>query len=139
MGLYSNYKTDVNKEVNGVPVEFGTNDDGTVITFILSRMGASNKQYVKALEAAQKPFRRQIQLGTLPQETNERIFREVFANTVLKGWVNVRDENEQDLPFNFVNAIKVLTDLPDLYDDLFRQANTIDLFRSEALEEDAKN
>lgn len=139
MSLYKNYATDVSKEVNGVAVELGKNEDGTTESIVISRAGESNKQYARALEHAQKPYRRQIQLGTMDKDTNEKLYMEVFASYIIKGWSNIRDENGVDMPFNKTNAIKLLTDLPELYNELFRQATSLELFRAEILEADAKN
>ncbi len=46
-GLFKQFKTNSAKETEGVEIEFpeAQNDDGTVPTFIISRMGKSNKAY----------------------------------------------------------------------------------------------
>lgn len=139
MGLYSAYETDVNKEVNGVDVQLPANDDGTIPSIIISRLGGANKQYARAMEHAQKPYRRQIQLGTMDKELHEKIVLEVFASHIVKGWSNVQDREANVMPFNTGNVVKLLNDLPELYTELFNQSNSIELFRTSTLEEDAKN
>lgn len=139
MGLYSAYKTDVNKEVNGVEVQLPANDDGTTPVILVSRLGGANKQYARAIEHAQKPYRRQIQLGTMDKELHEKLVLEVFASHIIKGWSNVQDETNTVIPYTTANAVKLLTDLPALYDELFNQSNSIESFRSETMEADAKN
>lgn len=138
MSLYSQFATNQGKEVDGVLVQYGPNSDGTVPTFKLSRMGKSNKRYAKALDAATKPYRRQLELGTMDQATSERVFMEVFVTTVLLSWDDVEIQGEK-AAFNKANAIKLLTDLPELYDDLQEKAKSAALFRDEALEIEAKN
>ncbi|MES2180722.1 MAG: hypothetical protein V4493_01310 [Pseudomonadota bacterium] len=130
---------DQSKELNGVPIQFEANDDGTVPTFIIARMGETNKPYMKAIELAQKPYMRQIQLKTMNKELHEKIIREVFATTIIKDWSNIQDENGNGLVYSKDNAVKILTDLPELYTQLFNFAMSADAFKKEELEESAKN
>ena len=39
MSLFDQFETDTAKEIEGVPVKYAPNKDGTVPTFFLSRMG----------------------------------------------------------------------------------------------------
>ena len=139
MSLYKNWSMDPAKEVNGVAVEFEANDDGTIPTFIVSRMGATNKPYLRALEQAQKPYQRQIQLKTINKEFHEKLILEVFATNIIKGWSNIQDENGNILTFNKENSVKILTDLPEIYDNLFAVAMSADMFKKDELEDSAKN
>lgn len=139
MSLYKQFATNPELENKGIELNFGVNDDETEIKFYVARAGKSNKKYQKALENAVKPYRRQMQLGTLSDEVSNKIMLEVFATTVLKGWENVQDEKGNVMQFNKENAVKLLTDLPELYDALTAAANDVANFREESLEEDAKN
>ena len=140
-GLHKQFKTNKNKEINGVEIEFtdAPNDDGTFPTFIISRMGKSNKAYSKALEHATRPYRRQIELQVMKEEIAESIFIEVFVNTILHGWFNVYDETGQEIPFNKQTAIALLTELPDVYSRLQEEAKLSANFRDNVLEIEAKN
>lgn len=140
-GLFKLFKTDTNKEVNGVEIEFAeaVNDDGSIPTFIISRMGKSNKRYAKAIEAASRPYRRQIELGTMKPEVSERIFLEVFCDTILTGWKNVLGEDGQELKYSKDAAIALMTALPDVYDRLQLESTIASNFRDQALESEAKN
>ena len=115
------------------------NEDGSIPTFVVSRMGKSNKRYSKALEAATRPYRRQIELGTMNNDKAEEIFMGVFVDTVLKGWKNVRDESGAELPFNKQSATKLFKDLPEVYERLQEEAKLSANFRDAALEEEVKN
>ena len=141
MSLYKQFKTNAEKESEGVEIEFNeaANDDGSVPTFTISRMGKSNKRYTKALEAATRPYRRQIELGTMKNEVAEEIFLNVFVDTVLKGWKNVRDEKGGELPFGKQSAVKLFQDLPEVYERLQEEAKQSANFRDLALEDEAKN
>jgi hypothetical protein len=140
-GLFKQFKTDTNKELNGVDIEFAeaVNEDGSIPTFTLSRMGKSNKKYAKAIEAASRPYRRQIELGTMKPEVSERIFLEVFAETILVGWKNVYAEDGSDLKYSKDAAIALMSALPDVYDRLQLESTIASNFRDSALENEAKN
>ena len=139
MSLFEQFETDNAKEIEGVPVKYAPNADGTIPTFYLSRMGKANKKYSKALDKATKPYARQMQLGTLAEETAEDLFRGVFVKTVLKGWENVRGKDGLELEFTPENAADLFKKLPDLYDDLQEKARSAALFREEVNEADAGN
>jgi hypothetical protein len=140
-GLFSQFKTNSIKEETGVNVEFAEaqNDDGTIPTFKLCRMGKSNKAYSKALESATRPYRRQVELGTMKNEVAETIFMNVFVDTILRSWENVKDENNGEIPYSKDAAISLMTQLPDVYERLQEEAKIAANFRDFAIEEEAKN
>lgn len=141
MSLYKQYATDSKAETEGVEIKMfdAENEDGSVPTFIISRMGKANREYSKAMEAATRPFRRQIELGTLSNEKAEEMFMDVFASTIVKGWSNVFDRFGDPLPYSTQAARKLFTELPELYDRLQEEAKTVANFRETAREEEAKN
>ena len=141
MSLYKQFATNSEKEMEGVEVQMteAENGDGSIPTFVVSRMGKSNKRYSKALEAATRPYRRQIELGTMNNDKAEEIFMGVFVDTVLKGWKNVRDEDGKPLEFTKAAAVKHFTDLPEVYERLQEEAKLSANFRDAALEEEVKN
>lgn len=139
MGIYKDFKTDVDAENNGIRVETSVNDDGTIATFILARSGSSNKLYQKCLEVETRPYKRQIELKTISVEIQEKIFLSVFAKAILKGWENVEDEFGNKLEFTHANVCKVMKDLPDLYNDLVVRSNEASNFKQSILEEEVKN
>jgi hypothetical protein len=141
MSLYKQFATNSEKEMEGVEVQMteAENEDGSIPTFVVSRMGKSNKRYSKALEAATRPYRRQIELGTMNNDKAEEIFMGVFVDTVLKGWKNVRGEDGKPLEFSKAAAVKLFTDLPEVYERLQEEAKLASNFRDNALEEEVKN
>lgn len=146
MSLRKQFETNTAKEVDGVAIEFGENDDGTRPTFWISRMSRANQQYTKTLETVTRPYRRQMDLGTLANDVAEKLFLEVFVKTILKGWDNVKlsdvtgDSNDEGFaPFNVENATKLMKGLPELYDDLQAQAKSAALFKDESIAAETKN
>jgi len=131
MSLRKSYKTNPAAETEGVWVDmlFSEAFNGPV-SFKLARMSPQNKQYATALERAWRPHEAAQKAGSLSPELGNKVFREVFCNTIVKDWRNVSkadmtgddaDATEQ-LPFNAENALKLLTDLPDLMSALVEKA-----------------
>ena len=150
MSLRKQFKTDESAEVEGFELKLdeAPNEDGSIPVFILSRMGNSNKGYTKALEVATRPYRRQIELGTMNNDKAEEIFKEVFVNNVLKGWRNVSaadvfndDSAKGFAEFSKSNALALLNQpgMRDLYTRLQEEAKEAANFRAVSLEEEAKN
>lgn len=146
MSLSSQFATDKQAEVDGVWVEYGANEDGSIPAFKISRMSKANKKYTKALEKATRPHRRAIELETMNNDLAERLFMQVFVDTVLLDWRNVSKADvtgERDAEgfadFNGENAMKLFEKLTELYDDLQEKAKKASLFREETLEQEAGN
>lgn len=132
-GTYKTFKTDSKVEQTGIVIDYGD------FKITIARAGGANKAYQKALERKTRPFKRAIQADAFSNDQAMAILREVYAETVVIGWEGVTDENEQPLPFNKENCIKLFTDLPDLFNDLMQQSSNLALFREQIRDEDSKN
>jgi len=139
VSIFKQFQTSKCKETEGISVEFGANEDGSVPTFTLARMCRSNKRYAKAVEAATKPVQRLIELGTLKDSQGEAIMLDVFCSTILLGWQNIIGPDGVEIPFSKENAKSLMVQLPDLYDELQEKSKKISLFMEASLEQDAKN
>lgn len=139
MSLYKQFATNKEAEQEGIWVEYGPNEDGTVPAFKIARAGKSNKKFVKAFEKATKPHRRAMEIGTMDNDIADKLMHGVFVSTVLLDWRNVQDKHGKAIQFTRDSALALLSDLPDLYDDLSEKASKASLYVEEALEEDAKN
>lgn len=139
MSLYKQFKTNKELEKDGILLEYGLNSKGQPICIRIARAGGGNVQFSKRFEAKLKPFRRQVQNETLDPQLAEKLVREVYAESVVLGWENVEDEDGNELPFSVENAIKLFTDLPELFKDIQEQSGKMALFREEILEADSKN
>lgn len=139
MSLYKLFKTAENLETDGIWLEYGQNSKGQPIQIKIARAGGRNVAFAKALEKATRPYRKALQNGVMDNKVAERIYREVFTDTVLRGWANVEGPDGNPLQFSRENALKLFEDLPDLYNDLREQAINMGLFREEILEADLGN
>jgi hypothetical protein len=139
MTLYKQYKSDKNVEQQGVRIEFGPNSKGAIMAMQVARAGGSNEKYLKAGERILKPHRRQIQTETMNRKLFEAKMMEVFVDGCLLGWENIEGEDGNELEFTRENAIKLFTDLPDLYSEVLSNSNNAALFRAEINQADAGN
>lgn len=137
--LFNKFKTNKDKDLGGVPVTFDANSDKTIPTFYIRRMGAGNTVYDSELARIVKPYQQQIQKGTLSEQESRNLNDKVFVRGILAGWENVYDENDKPIVFNEANALKLLSDLPLLYEELRSVAGNVSRFQDEVLEETLKN
>ncbi len=139
MSLYKQFATDKNVERDGVVLSYGKNSKNKDIEIRIARAGGANIRYTKLLEAAVKPYRRQLQNETMDNGVAEDITMRVYAQSVVLGWEGVEDEKGNDMEFTVENCMKLFKDLPDLWADIQSQATRAALFRQDILEADAKN
>ena len=134
MGIYNTFGTDNGLEKNGVWMDV----DGET-RFLVARIGTSGSGYDKRLRVAAKPYRRLIENEKADLEVVRKIMTETFAKTALLDWRNVKDEEGNDIPFSKENAVKLLTELPELANLLLDFARDYQNYRRAQLEEDGKN
>lgn len=134
MNIYELFGTDKSAETDGVVIDYG--EAGK---FTIARSGGSNQQYKKALQNMYKANKHQIDTDTMADDVAEKKTLEIFVKHVLRGWEGVKDRSGKTLAFNEANAIKLLSEIDDLYADLRVQAGKISNFRAAELEADAKN
>jgi hypothetical protein len=141
MSLYESYGN-TEEEIYGVKI---TVDENTRIT--IARAGGLNKKFESIKASILKPYQRRILAGKLKDDELKAILLPAYAKTVIKNWeTKVDDEwkigiegKNSILPFNHANIIKVLTDLPDLYDEIVLASSQLSTFNKFNKEEDLKN
>lgn len=130
---YAKFKTDSEMETSGIWLDYGD------FKIRIARAGGANVRYEQALAKHVQKNKLAVKTESLSTNDIRKILIEVFADTVILGWEGLTDENEQLMPFSRENAIKVLTDLPELFADIQEQSSKIVLFQRKTLEEAAKN
>jgi hypothetical protein len=126
MSLYKKFKTDKKAEVEGIELDFG---DG--IVFKVARAGKSNPAFAEASRKRLKPWLFAIKANTMSDEQANLVMVKVFADSVVLGWEGVKDEAGKELKFTHENVVKLLTDLPDLFDDIKEYAEDKDSFNAD--------
>lgn len=120
------YKADPILEKEGVDFSI---DDKTA--FRVRRFNQSNPRIRAAMANHYKPFARQIEMGTLPQEKSDEIIRKVFVETCLVSWRGVEDGEGKPIEFTKENAMSLFKSLPDLFDVLWKYANDFESYREQ--------
>ncbi len=115
----------------------------------IARAGGSNKKFGRVLQARLKPYRRQMETETMQDDVAAKIMAEVYADTIILGWVSkdkegkflegVHDPEGNVVSYSREAVIAILIALPDLFRDIQIQAANASLFRSIEQEKDAKN
>lgn len=105
----------------------------------IHRAGGSNKNYGKVLAEKMRPHRQRFERGVLDDETSEQILLEAFAEGVVVGWSGNIGPGGKKAPYSVENCVKLLKELPDLYELLKKEANDASLFRSKNEEIEEKN
>ena len=131
--LYKKFATNPDKEKDGIWVNY---DDAR---FLIARAGGANTRFQVTLSSKIRPYKKQIASQTLSDEESAKIMVEVFVEGVLRGWENVEDENDNPLEFTRENAIKLLSDIPELLEFLREEAFLIGNFKDSLTEETVKN
>lgn len=139
MSLYKNHKTDPELEKNGIWIEIGENSKGQMARVRIARAGGANEAYTKLLDQRVKPIRSQIRNETIARRQLDKLTKEIFAQTVVLGWENVEDENDQPMSFSKDNCIKLFNDIDDIWLDVQEQSQRAALYRMHLREEDSKN
>ena len=133
--IYDLFATDPKAEAEeGLVLDYGGFGRITI-----RRAGGANKAFARALESRLRPYRRQMQAGTLDEAVAERLLAEVYAETVLLGWDGITGRDGQDIAFTPQAAAQLLTDLPELFRDVQEQAQKAANFRAAELADSAKN
>ena len=119
----------------GIVIDYGK------IWFRIKRAGGANKAYGRLLAKRQEPFRSQIERGCADEDALERMFAEVYADTIIIEYGlpgPVAAPYSQPVPFVKTEVVELLLSNADLFLDLQQQARKAALFRQAELE-DAKN
>jgi len=131
LDLIKNYKTDKNKEIEGIWEDFG---EGCRI--LIARMG--NPKYVEAFRKISKPHAKAMRRGTLKEEIAERIMNEALAEAIVLGWEGL-EENGVEVPYNKENCMRILTTYKDLKDQIQDIAGSMEVFKADQDEEAVGN
>ncbi len=92
---------------------------------------AGNLVYQEALERTRKR-----KFATKLEEEDSTL--RAIAEGILKDWEDVEGADGKDIPYSIENAITVMRENPDLLTELLAEANNLDNYRREDVEEQAK-
>lgn len=138
---YAHFDTDQNAEASGVWVNYGE------FRVLLARAGGSNEDYNNAFDRKARALRRTGVPGT---KRLELIALELLAESCVKKW-EIKDETGKWAsgiympdtgkvePFSVQKVKDLFNQFPELAKALLAEANSVELYNAEGLEEEAGN
>ena len=131
--VYEIFGTNKDEEQAGIWLDYGP------FRFLLARAGGANRRYAACVERKLRPHRAAINSGALDEELGATLLAEAYAETIVLGWEGIEDETGKPMTFNKKNVVKLLTDLPDLFQALRAEAENRANFVQAGASEDAKS
>lgn len=146
---YAIFKTDEKLETEGVILDYGS------FRIKIARAGGANKAFGKQFTERFKPYKRQMDIGSMDDKVATSIMAELYADTIILD-MDVLDETNSKpsepvyvqgvldpdgkvLPYEKSNVVAMLIELPELFRDVQEQSNLVSLFRIETKETEIKN
>ena len=138
MSLYETFKSAGTPLTEGVWIEYG--DCRVKVRYA----GRENKQYARVLRALTAPYARLLEnenanLDEKTQKKLDSIFAEIYAKSIVVDWEGVNDPDGNEMAYSWENAKKLLVDLPLFFEEIKKVSGTMQTFRQEQLEDEAKN
>lgn len=99
---------------------------------------SSNPRYVNALVSNQRPFKRQIDKGTIKPEDSLFIVCKSIAQGILVDWKNVGTTDGKDVPYSVEAAIEALVNIPSFREFVLEFAQSEDEYARDELKETVK-
>lgn len=137
---FAMFQTNEDLEAAGIEIDYGA------FWFKIARAGGGNKKFGRILAAKMKPYRRLIQEDRLPDAVAQKLLYEAVAEGILLGWGSkahgegkMVGRTGEAIEFSREAAVALFEALPDLFQDLYSQAQRVALFRSEEEATDAGN
>lgn len=88
------------------------------ISFLLARMGRTNKLWQTEVALIHQKYKAEIDAG---DTNNPELLKEVlraFCRVILRNWRGLTNDEGQEIPYTPEGGFKLLDELPDLYDKL---------------------
>lgn len=95
---------------------------------------AGNTEYARIFAQLTRPYKRDIERGTLDEKTMKSILCETLAKTVLVDWDNFEIDGAK-IEYDFKKAKQLLENDPDCRDHIQEFARDLDNFIKEDIEE----
>lgn len=122
MNLYRQFKTDEQKEVDGVWVPLTA-----TARVKIARMG--NARYKECIKRLTAPYRQSGVSADIPDEIYQQLARETAAETILVDWDGIEDQDGKALPYSKKAALDAINDLKDFYVLVMSVAHDMERFK----------
>ncbi|HVQ48492.1 MAG TPA: hypothetical protein VMS92_00465 [Mycobacterium sp.] len=130
MDMRKTFGGDKTLERDGVELHLGGDAYITV-----ARAGGTNVAYQHALQKRIRPY--QSKSGYIENDTYIDILKQTFADAVVLDWRGLELDGEP-LPYSRDNALRLMRELPDLWDIIKTHAEKLANFQQEEIAEMGK-
>ena len=137
--MYKQFGTNAELEKEGVWIEYEGDTPEDTYGFLVARAGGANTKFNKVMERLTKPKRRAIQTETITMPQLEAITREVYAEAVVLGWRNIKDEAGNIIQHSKEACMELFVKLPDLFSDIQSQPSKATIYKLDVVESIVKN
>lgn len=99
---------------------------------------AGSNEHLRISEDIHKPYKKQIDRGTLPRVTQRALLLETVARALILDWKNVADPEGNEVPYSVEAAMQALEFVPDLADFVVDTASDVATFYDDEVKKTAK-
>jgi len=130
---YQLFGTSKESETEGVDLDYGD--------FIIKarRAGGDNKEFGRRLRKYLKKHKKAVALDAELTDQQRKELIEIYVDTVIVGWENLKGRDGKNMNHTRGNAIKLMFDLPDLFQDIRTSTGDFQNFRQEQIAETVKS
>lgn len=133
--------TDPQLERDGIKYEV-YDAEGVIAWFILARAGGANKSFLAALDRRIKPFRRAWDNEMVPLDKKVEVVKQTICEACIKSWGSTEhgegkvEVGDQPVALSYDNALALMTEQPNLYEDILDIVQKSGNYRREAVASD---
>ncbi len=98
--------------------------------FRLRRATRSNALFATLMDTKFKPAQLAMTTNGSKFEIAEQLMAEIFAEAVVVDWLNITDNAGAVVPYGYNRCVRLLTDIPDLFEDIRDLARRQSTFRT---------
>jgi hypothetical protein len=124
------FKTDENAELHGVWVPLGEG-----LEVLVARAG--NENFNRLFRALAKPYQRQMEAGTFPEDQAKELLCDAYSKTILLDWRGL-EEDGTPLAYSQAECKRVLLGSRDFRDIIVAISKEAEVYREALIEEDAE-
>lgn len=137
MSIYNLFDTNEELEKDGFTLELVEGD--TKISFTIARAGGANKKFTKRIQKLLKPHQLAFDRGQLDEKIQDKIFVRAISEHIVLDWDGIEDRDGNPLEFNVENCIWLLTEIPELRKQIYKESEDISNFIYMERVESSKN
>lgn len=120
------FAVDDDKSLNGVWIDIGLNDDGSMIQLKIAESG--NENHVKA----QRRMAKMLEVTRKNEEKHHNVLCQLIAETILLDWKNVLDDNGKQIKATKEERVAYLKQYKKLFYLVLDEASNENNFRPDS-------